>query len=68
MTQVKPRALAVLLCYNDADVLGHAIESLLENDHDIIAWDHGSTDETRDVLDNYKADGVRSCSNVLPPR
>jgi hypothetical protein len=49
----KPKALGVLLCYNDADILGEAIEYLLRNNHDVIAWDHGSDDGTAAVLDRF---------------
>jgi glycosyltransferase involved in cell wall biosynthesis len=49
----KPKALGVLLCYNDADILPDAIESLLQNNHDLIVWDHGSNDGTDGVLDRY---------------
>jgi hypothetical protein len=41
------------LCYNDADILDDAIKHLLENEHQIIAWDHGSDDATPKVLDKY---------------
>lgn len=51
----KPRMLGVLLCYNDADILADVIEHLLINDHDLVVWDHGSTDGTAAVLDRYKA-------------
>ncbi|MFH1288577.1 MAG: glycosyltransferase family A protein [bacterium] len=50
----KPKALGVLLCYNDADILEDAIKALLINNHDIVAWDHGSDDGTALVLDKYK--------------
>jgi len=52
-TVAKPKALGVLLCYNDADILPEAIESLLNNNHDLIVWDHGSDDGTAGVLDRY---------------
>jgi hypothetical protein len=45
------RCLGVLLCYNDGDLLEEAIEHLLGQRHDVIAWDHGSTDETPAVLE-----------------
>jgi len=44
------RLLGVLLCYNDADLLEDSIRYLREQAHDIILWDHGSTDETPDVI------------------
>lgn len=49
----KPRALGVLLCYNDADILKDQIEYLLSQKHDIVVWDHGSDDGTAEVLDQY---------------
>jgi hypothetical protein len=49
----RPRCLGVLLCYNDADILEDTINHLLENEHDLIVWDHGSNDGTKEVLDKY---------------
>ncbi len=49
----KPRALGVLFCYNDADILEAAINHLLDNNHELIVWDHGSDDETAKILDKY---------------
>lgn len=48
-----PRCLAPLLCYNDADILEENILYLTSQNHDIIAWDHGSTDDTAKILDKY---------------
>jgi glycosyltransferase involved in cell wall biosynthesis len=45
--------LGVLLCYNDADILADSILHLLENNHDLIVWDHGSDDGTKEVLDKF---------------
>jgi hypothetical protein len=53
---MRPRLLGVLLCYNDGDFLADAIEHLLDNDHDLIVWNHGSTDETASVLDRLRGD------------
>jgi hypothetical protein len=50
------RLLGVLLCYNDADVLGDALTHLLETNHDVVVWDHGSTDRTPDVLSTFARD------------
>ena len=50
----RPRLLGVLLCYNDGDFLPDAIEHLLHNNHDVLAWNHGSTDDTADVLRRYR--------------
>ena len=49
----QPKALGVLLCYNDADILPDSIEALLRNNHDLIVWDHGSDDGTAQTLDRY---------------
>jgi hypothetical protein len=48
--------LGVLLCYNDGDILEDAIRHLLENNHHVVAWNHGSTDETAQVLDRMRPD------------
>ena len=40
------KLLGVLLCYNDADILEDAILHLLEHNHDLVVWDHGSDDGT----------------------
>lgn len=48
------KMLGILLCYNDADILGENIEYLLSQNHDLVVWDHGSTDHTASVLDHYK--------------
>jgi glycosyltransferase involved in cell wall biosynthesis len=50
----RPRLLGVLLCYNDADILPDCIEHLLNNNHDLVVWNHGSTDETAQVLERYR--------------
>jgi glycosyltransferase involved in cell wall biosynthesis len=48
------RCLGVLLCYNDGDLLEESITYLLAQNHDLIAWDHGSTDETPAVLERFR--------------
>jgi hypothetical protein len=48
------RCLGVLLCYNDGDLLEESLSYLLDQHHDVIAWDHGSTDETRGILERYR--------------
>ena len=57
------RCLGVLLCYNDGDLLEESISYLLEQDHDVIAWDHGSTDETPAVLRRFGSE-LREHRNV----
>ncbi len=54
-TPVEPKCLGVLLCYNDGDILEDVICHLLKNKHDLIVWDHGSDDETAQVLDKYES-------------
>jgi hypothetical protein len=48
------RCLGVLLCFNDGDLLAESIAYLREQEHDLIVWDHGSTDETPDVIDRLR--------------
>lgn len=50
----KMKALGILLCYNDGDFLAENIEHLLSQNHHVVTWDHGSTDETSAILDRYK--------------
>ncbi|HEX6654300.1 MAG TPA: glycosyltransferase family 2 protein [Thermoleophilaceae bacterium] len=49
-----PSCLAVLLCYNDGDLLEESLAYLLEQNHDLVAWDHGSTDQTPSILERYR--------------
>ncbi len=35
-------------------MLPDAIEALLDNNHQVLVWDHGSTDETPDILRRYR--------------
>ena len=48
------KKLGVLLCYNDGDFLKNAIEALANSGHDLVVWDHGSSDNTSEILDFYK--------------
>ena len=50
----KIKLLGVLLCYNDVDILEEAILHLLNNNHELIVWDHGSDDGTAALLDKYQ--------------
>jgi uncharacterized membrane protein YgcG len=54
--RAKPRLLGVLLCYNDGDLVEDAVHYLLEQDHDLIVWDHGSTDQTPEVLQGLRSE------------
>jgi glycosyltransferase involved in cell wall biosynthesis len=48
-----PRCLGIGLFYNDEDIVRNALDHLLENNHDVVVWDHGSTDATASILDEY---------------
>ena len=50
------RCLGVLLAYNDGDLLEESMSYLLEQEHDLVVWDHGSTDETPAVIDRFRQD------------
>jgi Glycosyl transferase family 2 len=52
------RLLGVLLCYNDGDLVEDAVGYLREQGHDLIVWDHGSTDETPEVLHRLEGEFV----------
>ena len=56
MTASRPRLLGVLLCYNDGDLVEDAVSYLREQGHDLIVWDHGSTDETPSVLQSLRGE------------
>ena len=49
----RPRMLGILLCYNDGDLVEDSITYLLEQNHDLVVWDHGSTDETPEVIRRF---------------
>jgi glycosyltransferase involved in cell wall biosynthesis len=53
----------VLLAYNDGDLLEESIAYLLEQNHDLVVWDHGSTDETPAILDRLRPE-LREVHNV----
>jgi hypothetical protein len=44
----------VLLCFNDGDLVEDSIRYLLEQNHQLVVWDHGSTDETWSVLQSFR--------------
>ncbi len=52
----KMRRLGVLLCYNDGDLLEESLRYLLEQNHDVVVWDHGSTDETPEVIRRFSGE------------
>ncbi len=51
-----PRCLAIALFYNDDDIAADHLRHMLDNNHDVVAWDHGSTDGTSAVLDQFKGE------------
>jgi glycosyltransferase involved in cell wall biosynthesis len=52
------RMLGVLLCYNDGDILEDSLKTLLASNHHVIAWNHGSTDNTSQILRTFKSELV----------
>ena len=47
------RCLAVLLFHNDEDLVDDQIEHWLHNNHDIVIFNHNSTDATTSIIDEY---------------
>jgi hypothetical protein len=58
------RLLAMLLCYNDSDVLGPVIDHLVANRHDVVVWNHGSEDDTDRVARDRLGRGVIEYQDV----
>jgi hypothetical protein len=58
------RLLAMLLSYNDADVLGPVIDHLAANRHDVVVWNHGSEDDTESVARSRLGRGVIEYQDV----
>ena len=54
------KKLGILLCYNDGDLVEESIRYLLETGHDLVVWDHGSDDQTPDVIARYKGQLLES--------
>ncbi|MCG3135008.1 MAG: hypothetical protein HMLKMBBP_02501 [Planctomycetes bacterium] len=50
--------LAVLLCYNDDDMLAPVIAHLAANRHDVVVWNHGSEDRTGEIALAHLGRGV----------
>jgi hypothetical protein len=50
----EPRMLCVLLCYNDGDILPDVFEHYLRNRHVFVVWNHGSDDDTQQVIERYR--------------
>jgi glycosyltransferase involved in cell wall biosynthesis len=43
----------VIICKNEADIIGRSLDGLLGITDDIIVYDNGSTDGTTDIVKNY---------------
>ncbi|MGH9107542.1 MAG: glycosyltransferase family 2 protein [Acidimicrobiales bacterium] len=56
------RLLGVLLCYNDGDLVEDAVRYLREQGHELVVWDHGSTDETPGLLEGLRGELVELSS------
>lgn len=52
------RLLGVLLCYNDGDLVEDSVRYLREQGHELVVWDHGSTDETPYLLERLRGEFV----------
>lgn len=52
------RLLGVLLCYNDGDLVEDAVRYLRDQGHELVVWDHGSTDQTPEVLRTLRSELV----------
>lgn len=50
---MKPRCLAIALFFNDDDIVNDHLLHMLENNHDVVVWNHGSTDRTADRIDAF---------------
>ncbi len=50
------RLLGVLLCYNDSDLLEDSIRYLLRQNHQLVVWDHGSTDGTAEIIRQFQGE------------
>lgn len=55
---VPTRFLAILLCYNDDDVLAPVVRHLVRNHHDVVVWNHGSEDGTAGIAQSFLGRGV----------
>lgn len=60
----RTRYLAMLLSYNDADVLAPVIDHLAANRHDVVVWNHGSEDATESVARSRLGRGVIEYQDV----
>ena len=48
------KCLAVMLFHNDEDLVEDQLDHMISNNHDIIVFDHCSTDTTRDIIAKNK--------------
>jgi Glycosyl transferase family 2 len=54
----RPRVVAIVPAYNEADVIGHAIGALVEEGIEVYLLDHGSTDDTVAVAEAWLGRGL----------
>jgi hypothetical protein len=55
---ISPRVLAVMVAYNEADIIGTCISALAEHGCDTYLIDHGSTDGTAEVAREWLGRGL----------
>jgi glycosyltransferase involved in cell wall biosynthesis len=53
-----PRVLAVMVAYNEADIIGACLSALAEQGCDAYLIDHGSTDGTADIARAFLGRGL----------
>ena len=59
---MNPRVSVLMNCRNGAEYIQEAVDSLLAQtyaDWELVAWDDGSTDETRTILRSYRDSRIR---------
>ena len=45
------KCLAIMLFHNDKDIVEEQIQHMTDNKHDIIIFNHNSTDNTQQIID-----------------
>ncbi len=66
MASARPEVTIVVACYNHADFVEQALESVIDQDRDVglIVTDDASTDNTRDVIEATLRHRGRDCKRV----
>ena len=60
--ELKPLVSILINCYNSANYISRAINSVINqtyNNWELIIWDDGSTDNTVNIIKNFKDDRIR---------